>query len=71
MPLYLPSFDKKTLKKYNKNILNIPEYLENLEKVFKELTSIQNEQSISTFINYIDNLNLNRALDRKMNFDAQ
>ena len=43
--------------------------MENLEKVFKELTSIQNEQSISTFINYIDNLNM--ALDGKMNFDAQ
>jgi len=69
MPLYLPSFEKSTLKKYNKNILNIPEYLENLENVFKELTSVQNEQSISTFINYIDNLNI--ALDGKMNFDAQ
>jgi hypothetical protein len=69
IPLYLPSFDKTTLKKYNKNVMNIPEYMENLEKVFKELTLNENEQSISTFIKYIDNLNM--ALDGKMNFDAQ
>ena len=69
IPLYLPSFDKTTLKKYKKDVMNIPEYMENLEKVFKELTSNENEQSISTFIKYIDNLNM--ALDGKMNFDAQ
>ena len=38
-------------------------------KAFKEFTSIENEQSILTFIKYIDNLNI--ALDGKMNFDAQ
>ena len=69
IPLYLPSFDKTTLKKYKKDVMNIPEYMENLEKVFKELTLNENEQSISTFIKYIDNLNM--ALDGKMNFDAQ
>ena len=69
IPLYLLSFDKTNLKNYKKDVMNIPTYMENLEKVFKELTLNENEQSISTFIKYIDNLNM--ALDGKMNFDAQ
>ena len=69
IPLYLPSFDKTNLQNYKKDVINIPAYMENLEKVFKELTSNKSEQSISTFIKYIDNLNM--ALDGKMNFDAQ
>ena len=69
IPLYLLSFDKTNLKNYKKDVINIPAYMENLEKVFKELTSNKSEQSISTFIKYIDNLNM--ALDGKMNFDAQ
>ena len=69
IPLYLLSFDKTNLQNYKKDVINIPAYMENLEKVFKELTSNKSEQSISTFIKYIDNLNM--ALDGKMNFDAQ
>ena len=68
-PLYLPTFDKKRLKQNGNNILNVSDYLKDVEKAFNCLTSTKNEQSISTFIKYIDSLNT--ALDGKMNFDAQ
>ena len=69
LPLYIPSFDKKRLKKVNNNILEIPDYIEDVTNAFNILTSTNSEQSISTFVKYIDNLNL--ALDGKMNFDTQ
>lgn len=68
-PIYIPTFDKKTLKKHGGNILNIEEYLDDVKNSLQYLSSTKNEQSISTFIKYIDNLNM--ALDGKMNFDAQ
>jgi hypothetical protein len=68
-PIYIPTFDKKTLKKNKGNILNVEEYLEDVKNSLQNLSSDKNEQSISTFIKYIDNLNM--ALDGKMNFDAQ
>lgn len=43
--------------------------MEDVTKSLKALPSTINEQSISSFIRYIDNLNI--ALDGKMNFDAQ
>ena len=69
LPLYIPSFDKKRLKKVDNNILEIPDYIEDVTNAFNILTSTNSEQSISTFVKYIDNLNL--ALDGKMNFDTQ
>jgi len=68
-PIYIPSFEKRTLKKYNNNILNVSEYMEDVKKSLESLSSTKNEQSISSFMKYIDNLNM--ALDGKMNFDAQ
>ena len=68
-PIYIPTFDKKTLKKNKGNILNVEDYLEEVKNSLQTLSSTKNEQSISTFIKYIDNLNM--ALDGKMNFDAQ
>ena len=68
-PIYIPTFDKKTLKKNNGNILNVEDYLEDVKNSLQTLSSNKNEQSISSFIKYIDNLNM--ALDGKMNFDAQ
>lgn len=68
-PIYIPSFDKKTLKKNENNILNVTDYLEDVKNSLNTLSSTKNEQSISSFTKYIDNLNM--ALDGKMNFDAQ
>ena len=68
-PIYIPTFDKKTLKKNNNNILNVNDYIEDVKNSLNTLSSTKNEQSISSFMKYIDNLNM--ALDGKMNFDAQ
>ena len=68
-PIYIPSFDKKTLKKVRGNILKYSDYIDDVKKTFDSLKVNKNEQSISSFIKYIDNLNM--ALDGKMNFDTQ
>ena len=68
-PIYIPSFDKKTMKKHGNNILKVQDYIDDVKKTFDSLKVNKNEQSISSFIKYIDNLNM--ALDGKMNFDAQ
>ena len=68
-PIYIPSFDKRTIKKNGNNILNVSDYIEDVSNSLNTLSSTKNEQSISTFIKYIDNLNM--ALDGKMSFDAQ
>ena len=68
-PIYIPSFDKRTIKKNGNNILNDSDYIEDVSNSLNTLSSTKNEQSISTFIKYIDNLNM--ALDGKMSFDAQ
>lgn len=69
-PLYIPTFDKKTLKKNKNNILEVEDYktdvTNSLQKLLNEKSTFQ---SISTFIKYVDNLNM--ALDGKMNFDEQ
>ena len=67
---YIPTLDKKTMKKYGCNILNVEDYKEAVIQSFSSLLSLKStNQSISTFIKYIDNLN--NALDGKMNFDEQ
>ena len=68
-PIYIPTFDKKTLKKHGGNILNVEDYITDVKQSLQNLSDTKNEQSISNFIKYIDNLNM--ALDGKMNFDAQ
>ena len=69
-PIYIPNFDKKTLKKKNNNILEVEDYktdvTNSLQKLLNEKSTFQ---SISSFIKYIDSLNM--ALDGKMNFDEQ
>ena len=67
---YIPTFDKKTMKKHGCNILNVEDYKEAVIQSFSSLLPLKSKnQSISTFIKYIDNLN--NALDGKMNFDEQ
>ena len=68
-PIYIPTFDKKTLKKHGGNILNVEDYITDVKQSLQNLSDTKNEQSISNFIKYIDNLNM--AIDGKMNFDAQ
>ena len=68
--IYIPTFDKKTLKKCKGNILSVEDYKDAVIQSFSTLLSLKStNQSISTFIKYIDNLNI--ALDGKMNFDEQ
>lgn len=68
-PIYIPIFEKKTLKKFKGNVLNFPEYIDDVSKSLKNLPSTINEQSISSLIKYIDQLNI--AIDGKMSFNAQ
>ena len=68
-PIYIPIFEKKALKKFKGNVLNFPEYIDDVFKSLKNLPSTINEQSISSLIKYIDQLNI--AIDGKMNFNAQ
>lgn len=68
-PIYIPNITKKELKKVGGNILKNQDYLEDVKKTFESLKVNKSEQSISSFIKYIDNLNM--ALDGKMSFDAQ
>ena len=68
-PIYIPTIAKKTLKNCGGNILKVEDYITDVTKTLQNLSSNRNEQSISNFIKYIDNLNM--ALDGKMNFDAQ
>ena len=69
-PICIPTFDKKTLKKHKNNILEVEDYRKDvtnsLQKLLYEKSTFQ---SISSFIKYIDSLNM--ALDGKMNFDEQ
>jgi hypothetical protein len=67
-PIYIPTFDKKTLKKKNNNILEVEDYKTDVSNSLQKLLNEKSTfQSISSFIKYIDNLNM--ALDGKMNFD--
>lgn len=68
-PIYIPIFEKKTLKQFKGNVLNFPEYIDDVSKSLKNLPSTINEQSISSLIKYIDQLNI--AIDGKMSFNAQ
>ena len=68
-PIYIPIFGKKTLKKFKGNVLDFPEYIDDVSKSLKNLPSTINEQSISSLIKYIDQLNI--AIDGKMSFNAQ
>ena len=69
-PIYIPTFDKKTLKKNNNNILEVKDYKTDVTKSLQKLLNEKSTfQSISSFTKYIDSLNM--ALDGKMNFDEQ
>jgi len=70
-PILIPSIAEDDIEEEgNGNILEVSKYLNKIKLVFNSsITSTQNDQSISSFIKYIDNLNM--ALDGKINFDAQ
>ena len=69
-PIYIPSFDKKRLKKTNYNILEVEDYKTDVSNSLQKLLNEKSTfQSRSSFKKYIDNLNM--ALDGKMNFDEQ
>lgn len=66
--IYIPDIKEDTIDENDNNILNVPEYLNEVKKIFDNIPTT-NVQSISTFIKYIDNLNM--TLDGKMSFDTQ
>lgn len=69
-PIYIPNIHKKILKKNNNNILEIEDYKTDVSESLQNLLNEKSTfQSISSFIKYIDSLNM--ALDGKMNFDDQ
>ena len=66
--IYIPTISETTIEDNDDNILNVHDYLNEVRKTFDNIPTT-NVQSISTFIKYIDNLNM--TLDGKMSFDTQ
>lgn len=65
-PIFIPGISPDNID--DDNVLAVEEYMQAVKTIFEKLPCSTN-QSISNFVKYIDNLN--KAIDGKMNFDAQ